>query len=124
MIKNFAFTNKENETDRNFDLKVITQYFEHFSIDLLKKADVIEEIGEDSFSEDFSSEGFSDAGADEDHHEENNVHQQQTIAQIPIQMDTYGHIFFVTYHDGCCNIKEINPWHDHEHIFVYQIKSA
>jgi len=35
MIRNYAYTNKENENDRNYDLKVITQYHSHFSIDVL-----------------------------------------------------------------------------------------
>jgi len=51
MIKSFAYTNKENENDRNFDLKVITQYSQHLSIDYLKVAEIEEDEDEEEEDE-------------------------------------------------------------------------
>jgi predicted metal-binding protein len=38
-------------------------------------------------------------------------------------MDNLGHIFYVTYHDGLCQIQEVNPFGDNDPICVYQIKT-
>ena len=37
MIKNYAYCTKENANDKNFDLKVVTQYPTHLKQTLLKK---------------------------------------------------------------------------------------
>ena len=61
MIRLYAYTNKENENDRNYDLKVITQYHSHLSIDVLKFKDAEQAQVQDSFeSSEISSEGFED----------------------------------------------------------------
>jgi hypothetical protein len=61
MIKLFAYTNKENENDRNYDLKVITQYHSHFSIDILKIKDKDQAEDDDSFeSSEISSQDFEE----------------------------------------------------------------
>jgi len=45
------------------------------------------------------------------------------FAPIRMEMDGFGHIFFVEYLNGFCYIKEINPWDDKNPIDVYELKT-
>ena len=38
-------------------------------------------------------------------------------------MDSYGHMYYVTVHDGQSQIMEINPKHDQTHMMIYEMKS-
>jgi len=89
MIKCFAYTSKENENDRNFDLKVITQYSQHLSIDYLKVAEIEEDEDEENEdkekdSESQSSEGFSSQSESDEYDE--NKRKKHVFKMQPIPM--------------------------------------
>lgn len=120
MIRNYAYTDKEDEQDMNFNVKMVTQYYSHYSIDVLKNPknnDLEDSFGSESMDSSSSSDFSLDLSDEEDEKE------KPKLAPIRFEMDKDGHIFFVTYLEGYCILNEINPWDDNNPIKVYEMKS-
>lgn len=73
MIKNIMYATKKNNKDIDFELKIITQYPDHFKVNTLTSQIVEEDKSSDSNESDSKSEDDSSSSSDDSDNEESHL---------------------------------------------------
>ena len=89
-MKNFIFNTAKNDKDDSFDVKCLTQYFDHYSISTLAQCN------DETYYYDYSQCNYFKKSDEDDFDSCNHV-----ISSVPMLMDWIkGNMFYVVSQDG------------------------
>jgi predicted nucleotidyltransferase len=122
IYKVIIFSTAKNEKDENYDVKLLVQYQNHYTISTMKQ---LEDDPNKPINKDFY-EKQDYLKAQKLENEEISENCDHEIYPINMILDpNKGNIFYVKYVDGICQIKEIIPRRSEfkDHLTIFEIKA-